>query len=121
MRTGTRAMHAEMTGRNVFFVGEASLPGDSYVNVRASSYGEMRAILMSSFQCLQRGNFVMAERQDGTLVCDDDYYQSLQSDTELVVLVDNAANHKTGKVYPLHYLQYATSILPSYNYIPVAQ
>jgi hypothetical protein len=89
-----------MTGRNVFFVGEASLPGDSYVNVRASSYGEMRAILMSSFQCLQRGNFVMAERQDGTLVCDDDYYQSLQADTELVVLVDNAANHKTDNHRP---------------------
>ena len=99
-----------MSGRNVFFLGEGTLPADSYLNVRAESYEEMRAILMSSFHGLRHGNFDLAERQDGTLVCDDDYFQTLHPDAELVVFVSNAANDKTNTGHSPHYLQRASPV-----------
>ena len=96
-----------MSGRNVFFTGESTLPANSYLNVRAESYEEMRAILMSSFHGLRHGNFDLAERQDGTLVCDDDYFQTLQPDAELVVFVSNAAYDETSTGHSQRYQQRA--------------
>lgn len=58
-------------------------------NLVANSYEEMRAVLTENFECLRGGNFVLTEREDGTLVCDDSYYQLLQPNTELLVFIDD--------------------------------
>lgn len=62
-------------------------PPQSGHRVVASCYEEFRALLIENFECLKRGNFVIME-QDGTVVCDDDYFQFLRHETELLVFFE---------------------------------
>ena len=71
----------------VFFHGYKYVPTDYFVRVIASSYAEMQTILVESFYFLRHGNFAVVERGDGTFVCDDVYFQSLDPNRELLVLV----------------------------------
>ena len=57
------------------------------MHIVARTYEQMRTVLVKNFYFLRGGNFAVAERGDGTFVCDDGYYQSLSPQCELLVLV----------------------------------
>ena len=78
----------------VFFQGYPLLSADYYVNVIAGTLKKFRAILANHFYFLRSGNFAVAERGDGTWVCDEAYYQSLSPSCDLlVVLVEGAERY----------------------------
>lgn len=83
------------------FICSLELPQSGY-RVVASCYDEFRTLLMENFECLQRGNFVITEREDGTLISDDDYFQFLRPETELLVLIEKEIPTNAGLPYGLH-------------------
>lgn len=88
-RSATRMLLQAMPSLRVFICHVCSQdPPQSGHRVVASCYEEFRTLLIENFECLQRGNFVIMEREDGTVICDDEYFQFLRPETELLVFFE---------------------------------
>ena len=86
-RRGVHLSQGMAHKHRVFFKGQSWIPQDYFVNIIADTYERMRAVLLENFYFLRYRKFAVAERTDGTYVCDDEYYKSLQPDCDLVVLI----------------------------------
>ena len=100
----------------VFFRGQQWVPKDYFVNVIADSYDRMCAILLENFYFLRYRKFSVVEREDGTYVCDDAYYQYLQPDCDLVVLVAGEDNQLSNRPPYLQTINIATDDSYIYSY-----
>ena len=74
----------------VFFCGQPGMPLDYFVFVVADNYERLCVVLAENYSFMRTGNYSVVDRADWTHVCDDSYYQSLQPDCELLILVPGA-------------------------------
>ena len=96
----------------VFVFNDPASPESPGQSLTARSYEDLREQLRAKFGCLRRGDFCVALREDGTLVCDDEYFQLLRPNTELLAVMDGAGGSASNTRIS-HYVYYYSKIIRS--------